>query len=78
LNVTRFCADHGVSTWFFYDLRRRYARDGEAALEPRSRAPHRVANRTPVAVIDLIVAIHKDLADRGLDSGPESVWDLLP
>lgn len=36
LNVTRFCAGHGISTWFFYDLRRRYASGGLDALEPRS------------------------------------------
>ncbi len=29
INVTEFCAQHGVSTWFFYDLRRRYAVEGE-------------------------------------------------
>jgi transposase InsO family protein len=77
MNVTAFCADHGVSTWFFWDLRRRHRVEGDAALEVKSRAPHRVANRTPDAVIDLMVEIHKTLADAGLDSGPESVWDHL-
>ena len=28
LNVTEFCGEHGVSTWFFYDLRTRYDVDG--------------------------------------------------
>jgi hypothetical protein len=39
LNVTQFCREHGVSTWFFWDLRRRHAAEGDAALEPRSLRP---------------------------------------
>jgi transposase InsO family protein len=73
LNVTRFCALHGVSTWFFYDLRRRYAVGGLEAVEPRSRAPHRVANRIPVEVEDRIVAVRKALTDAGLDAGPATI-----
>src|SRR5215218_3864244 len=77
VNVTGFCAAHGISTWFFWDLRRRFAADGEAALSPRSRAPHRVANRTPVAVEDAIVAQRKALVDAGLDAGPATIrWHL--
>ena len=75
LNVTRFCDEHGISTWFFYDLRRRHAR-GES-IEPRSTAPRTVANRTPDHVEDLIVAKRKELADAGLDAGPASIkWHL--
>lgn len=33
LNVRQFCAQHGISTWFFYDLRRRLAVGGWAAIE---------------------------------------------
>jgi transposase InsO family protein len=73
LNVRRFCAEHGVSTWFFYDLRRRYGESGEVALEPRSRAPRVVANKTGVEVEDAIVAKRKELLDAGLDEGAESI-----
>lgn len=73
LNVTEFCRDHGVSTWLFYDLRRRYREVGEAALRPRSRAPHRVANRTSDDVEDAIVTLRKELVDLGLDAGPGSI-----
>jgi transposase InsO family protein len=73
LNVTEFCAAHGVSTWFFWDLRRRFARDGDAALEPRSRAPRRVANKTPGWVEDAIVAKRKELRDAGLDAGSATI-----
>jgi transposase InsO family protein len=77
LNVRKFCVEHGVSTWFFYDLRRRYGEHGEAVLEPGSRAPRRVANRTAVEVEDLIIAKRKELLDAGLDGGAESIrWHL--
>lgn len=77
LNVAEFCRQHAVSTWFFWNLRRRFAVEGEAALEPKSRAPIHVANKTPVHVEDLIVAKRKELADVGLDAGPASIcWHL--
>lgn len=73
LNVQRFCAEHGVSTWFFYDLRRRYRDHGEAALEPRSRAPRVVANKTSAEIEEAIVAKRKELSEAGLDEGAESI-----
>jgi transposase InsO family protein len=77
LNVREFCAQHGISTWFFYDLRRRWRLEGEAALEPRSRAPKRVWNKTTADVEDLVVSKRKQLKDRGLDYGPEEVAAAL-
>jgi transposase InsO family protein len=77
LNVQRFCREHGVSTWFFYDLRRRHGRDGDSVLEPRSRAPRHVANRISDEVEDLIVGLRKELSDTGLDAGPATIhWHL--
>lgn len=73
LNVRGFCAEHRVSTWFFYDLRRRYALEGEGVIDLGSRAPHVVANKTQAAVEDAIVVKRKELADAGLDAGPESI-----
>ena len=73
LNVTEFCRSHGVSTWFFWNLRRRYAADGEAALTPKSRAPHHPANRTRAEVEDAIVAKRKELDDAGLDCGSATI-----
>lgn len=77
LNVRRFCAEHGVSTWFFYDLRRRHLEEGDAVLEPKSRAPHTVANKTSVEIEDVIVAKRKELLGAGLDEGAESIWFQL-
>jgi transposase InsO family protein len=73
LNVSEFCRQHGISTWLFYDLRRRFAVDGEPALEPRSRAPKRVANKTDETTQDLIVLLRKELAGDGLDDGPATI-----
>ena len=73
LNVREFCQQHGVSTWFFYDLRRRWRRDGDATLEPKSRAPKRVWHKTSNDVEDLVVATRKRLKDFGLDYGREEV-----
>ena len=73
LNVSEFCRVHGVSTWLFYDLRRRYAAGGDVALELSSRAPKRVANKTDEATRDLIVSLRKELADDGLDNGPATI-----
>lgn len=77
LNVTEFCREHGVSTWFFYQLRKRYAVEGEAGLEPRSRAAKSVANRTPGWIEDLVVEKRKTLDEAGLDAGPATIWSHL-
>ena len=29
MNVTELCRSHGVGTWFFWNVRRRYAAEGE-------------------------------------------------
>ena len=76
--VTEFCATHRISTWFFYDLRRRYLADGEAVLEPRSRAPRKVANRISAEVEDLVVTKHKQLKDLGMHAGPASIASWFP
>lgn len=73
MNVSEFCRGHGISTWFFWQLRRRHAAEGDAALEPRSRAPHVVANKTPAGVEDAIVRKRKELVDAGLDAGAATI-----
>ncbi len=78
LNVTAFCREHGISTWFFYQLRKRFEVEGEAALEPRSRAPRKVPNRTPGWIEDRIVEVRKELTDAGLDAGPATILFHLP
>src|SRR5687768_14189978 len=76
LNVREFCREHAVSTWFFYDLRRRHRLLGAIVLEPLSRAPHTVANKTPPEVEDLIIETRKRLEDFG-DAGPATIHTEL-
>ncbi len=73
LNVTEFCREHGISTWFFYQLRKRFTVEGETGLEPRSRAAKRVANRTSGLVEELVVRLRKELDEAGLDAGPATI-----
>src|SRR5688572_28268578 len=73
LNVREFCELHVVSSWLLYGLRRRYRLEGDAVLEPRSKAPKVVANKTPAAVEDAVVAKRKELVDAGLDAGAETI-----
>jgi transposase InsO family protein len=61
----------------FYQLRKRYAVEGEAGLEPRSRAAKSIRNRTPDWVEDLVVEKRKYLTDAGLDAGPATIWSHL-
>jgi transposase InsO family protein len=77
MNVSEFCREHGVSTWFFYDLRRRHRLEGDIVFEPKSRAAHRPAGRTPLEVEEAIVRCRKELDDAGWDSGPASIADGL-
>lgn len=77
LNVSAFCAEHGIGRSFFYEIRRRFAVEGEAALEPKSRAPRRVANKTPLEVENAIVRKRKELDDDGMDAGAESIHSEL-
>src|SRR6478736_9112548 len=77
LNVDEFCRLHAVSTWFFWDLRRRHRVEGDVVLEPKSRAPHHPANRTPLAIEEAIVAKRKELDDAGWDAGAASIASRL-
>src|SRR5664279_809155 len=75
--VREVAATYGVSTSWLYELLARYRREGEVVFEPRSRGPESNPNETPLEVVDLIVRLRKELADQGLDAGPETVaWHL--
>lgn len=78
LNVAEFCRSHGISRWFFYDLRRRFEVEGESALEPRSRAPKTSPTRVGVETEDRIVGLRKRLAEQGMDAGAATIrWHLV-
>ena len=68
---------YGVSQGWISRLMRRYAEDGEAAFEPRSRRPESSPNATTAATVALIIGLRKELTESGLDAGPETIgWHL--
>jgi hypothetical protein len=55
----------------------RYRSEGEAVFEPRSRRPRTSPRAVPEATVELIVRLRKELAEAGLDAGPETIcWHL--
>ena len=75
--VAEVVADYGVSRSWVYELLARYRDEGEAAFEPRSKRPHTIPGATPVAVVDLVLRIRKQLDDAGLDAGADTIgWHL--
>lgn len=65
--------DYGISSRWIYELCRRFDAQGEQALVPRSRRPHRSPHQTPEAVEDEIVALRKELTDLGVDAGAQTI-----
>jgi len=68
---------HGVSKSLVAKLVTRFRVGGYEAIRPRSRAPARVANRTPDDVEDRIVALRKLLAESGFDAGAVTIQHHL-
>src|SRR5690348_11803294 len=68
---------YGVSQGWISRLMARYAVAGEAAFEPRSRAPRKSPLATPAATVDLVLRLRKQLAQAGHDAGAETIgWHL--
>jgi transposase InsO family protein len=68
---------YGVHRAWVYKLKARYLAEGDAALEPRSRRPRSTPTALDPALVDLIVRVRKELAEQGLDAGPETIaWHL--
>jgi transposase InsO family protein len=64
---------YGVSKSWAGKLVARYRAGGEQALQPRSRAAHRIPHRTPPELEDEIVALRKELVDLGVDAGAATI-----
>jgi transposase len=55
----------------------RYAAEGEAAFEPRSRRPRSSPRATAPDTVELVLRLRKQLADAGLDAGADTLgWHL--
>jgi transposase len=69
--------DYGVSQGWVSRLLKRYALEGDAAFEPRSRRPHTSPTRLAQSTIELIVDLRRTLTSKGLDAGPHTIaWHL--
>jgi len=71
--IKELAVAHGVSASWLFKLLRRHRLEGPEGLEPRSRRPHRSPTRITDLFEDEIVALHKELADDGLDAGAVTV-----
>jgi transposase InsO family protein len=68
---------YGVHRAWVYKLKARYEAEGDAALEPRSRAPKTSPRATPPETVELVLRLRKHLAEVGLDAGADTIgWHL--
>lgn len=71
---TRAAAQHfDVTERWVKELLSRFAREGEAAYEPRSKRPRTAPNRTPEQIRERILFLRKHLTTGGLDAGAETI-----
>lgn len=76
-NVSAFCRENKISRQTFYKFRARFAQDGLAGLQERSRRPLSSANQTAAEVEELVLRRRKQLLEDGCDNGPQSIyWSL--
>jgi transposase len=68
---------YGVTWQWVHTLVTRYEQDGQAGLEPRSRAPQTNKNETPPGITDRIIELRSELKAEGFDAGPLSIRDRL-
>lgn len=66
-------AAHGVSKSWVAALVARYRQGGYEAIAPRSKAAHRVANRSSAELEDKVVRLRKQLTEQGFDAGAQTI-----
>jgi transposase InsO family protein len=71
--IKELAAAHDVSASWLFKLLRRYRLEGPEGLAPRSRRPLRSPTRIADVYEDEIIAVHKALADDGLDAGAATI-----
>ena len=64
---------YGVSQGWISRLMTRYRTEGEAAFEPRSRAPRTSPSATASPTVDLVLGLRKKLSEAGLDAGADTI-----
>ncbi len=66
-----------VSRYWVHQLVKRYAAEGEAAFQPRSRRPHTSPHAVPPELEEQIVRLRKELTRQGLDAGADTIRSHL-
>jgi transposase InsO family protein len=69
--------DYDVSRYWVQQLCHRYALEGAAAFEPRSRRPHHNPRAIGVVLEDKIVRLRKTLDKHGYDAGAATIAEHL-
>ena len=64
---------YGVGRQWFHELLARYAAEGDAGLEPRSRRPRTNPQATVDVVRARILTLRTELTKKGLDAGAETI-----
>jgi transposase InsO family protein len=68
---------YGVSQGWISRLMARYRDEGDAAFEPRSRAPKTSPGATAPQTVELVLRLRKQLDEAGLDAGADTIdWHL--
>ncbi|PWD51491.1 hypothetical protein C8046_13330 [Serinibacter arcticus] len=73
VSVAEVARRHGVHRSWIYKLLARYAAEGEAAFEPRSRRPRSSPNPTPPQTVMVLRELRARLVAAGLDAGAETL-----
>lgn len=75
--ATQVCAELGISRDTYYRYRRRFAVEGLAGLQERSRAPKTSPSRTGEQMTEWIITARKELEHEGWDNGALSIHARL-
>jgi transposase InsO family protein len=65
--------DYDVSRQWVQVLLKRYAAEGAAAFQPRSRRPRTSPQAVPAGVAEEIIRLRKELSRQGLDAGADTI-----
>lgn len=73
-SISEFCRTLGISRPSFYKIRDHYRTEGNAALNPRSRAPKNPARRFTNDTATIVLDVRDRLTSSGWDAGPKTIW----
>jgi transposase InsO family protein len=76
-SVPELARSYGVDASWVYKRLKRYRREGEQGLEPRSRRPHRSPSKIADRFEEEIVELRKELSDLGFDAGAVTIREHL-